>query len=84
MKLPDCAFNINVKSAFTFWDPIILFGVTSCQRGAEIKKNTLVNNYIGSTVITTIILKNKKEALSLKIKGFQQLRFRKFQNIFPL
>ena len=38
MKLPDCAFNIDVKSAFTFCDPIILLGVTACQRGAEIKK----------------------------------------------
>ena len=40
MKLPDCAFNIDVKSAFTIWDPIFLSGVTECQRGAEIK-NTL-------------------------------------------
>ena len=39
MKLPDCAFNIDIKSAFNFWDPIILLGVTVCQRGAGIKKH---------------------------------------------
>ena len=39
MKLQNCAFNIDVKSAFAFWDPIIiLLGVTACQRGAGIKK----------------------------------------------
>ena len=38
MKLPDCAFNIDVESSFTFWDPIIFSGVTACQREAEIKK----------------------------------------------
>ena len=38
MKLPDCAFNIDVKSAFTFLDPIILKRVTACQRGGKIKK----------------------------------------------
>ena len=43
MKLPDCAFNIDVKSAFTFWDPIILSGVTACQRGAEIKKTPCIS-----------------------------------------
>ena len=42
MKLPDCAFNIDVKSAFTFWDPIFLLGVTACQRGAEIKKRPVL------------------------------------------
>ena len=39
MKLPDCAFNIDVKSAFNFLDPLFLLGVTVCQRGAEIKKH---------------------------------------------
>ena len=38
MKLPDCAFDIDVKSAFTFWDPIFLLEVTACQRGPELKK----------------------------------------------
>ena len=35
-------YQIDVKSAFTFWDPIILFGVTACQRGARIKKHPVV------------------------------------------
>ena len=38
MKLPDCAFNIDVKSAFTFLDPIFLLGVMAGQRGGRIKK----------------------------------------------
>ena len=47
MKLPDCAFNIDVKSAFTFWDPIILLGVTACQRGAGIKKHPVYDVCVG-------------------------------------
>ena len=42
MKLQDCAFNIDVKSAFTFRDLIFLLGVTACQRGAEIKKTPCI------------------------------------------
>ena len=38
MKLPDSAFNIDVKSAHTFQDPIIFWEVVALQRDAEINK----------------------------------------------
>ena len=44
MKLPDCLVIKDVKSAFTFWDPIILKGVMACQRGGEIKKQLIKEN----------------------------------------
>ena len=41
MKLPDSEYNIDVKSAHTFQNPIILRGVMPRQDRAEIKKNNL-------------------------------------------
>ena len=43
MRLPDCAFNIDCKSDFTFRDPIFLLGVTACQRGGGDKKHPVVS-----------------------------------------
>ena len=41
MKLPDCAFNIDVKNGHTFYNSIglILRRITAGQRGGGIKNN---------------------------------------------
>ena len=38
MKLPDCAFNIDVKSAFTFLNPIFLWELRRVKEGGGNKK----------------------------------------------
>ena len=70
MKLPDCASNIDVKSAFNFWDPIFILGVMVCQRGAGIKKHPVYIFYLSQPRPKTYREKTTYEAiLSLKLSS---------------
>ena len=75
MKLPDCAFNMDVKNGYTFLDSIILWGVTAGERRGEIK-NTLYKDralyFPKNTYQTRSIL---QLSFHLQKRGLSYLKF---------
>ena len=56
MKLPDCAFNIDVKSAFTFWDPIVFWELRRVKEGGGDKKTPSIFRIILVNYLFTVSL----------------------------